>query len=199
MAAESTALALPPAAEPVRPRVLFVGTALAAAGWWMGIASMLGLYLSTRAEVLAAKEPWLPDGAYFPLTPGNLAMFTLAFSALAVLWAVDAVRNDDRPMAYLALAITVLLGVATINLYAWMWKNMSIPVSTRAGLLIMTITGAHVAMIICGLVFVAVMIFRTLGGEYSGRDREGLVSAALFWFATILAFVPIWIGVFIAK
>jgi hypothetical protein len=43
------------------------------------------------------------------------------------------------------------------------------------------------------------MTFRTLGGEYHGRDREGLVAAALFWFVTIAAYAVIWYAIFVTK
>ena len=56
-----------------------------------------------------------------------------------------------------------------------------------------------VAMIIVGLVYAAVMTFRTLGGEYQGRDREGLTAAALFWYVTTASMVVIWYVVFITK
>ena len=29
------------------------------------------------------------------------------------------------------------------------------------------------------------MTIRTIGGEYSGRDPEGIVAAALFWYVTV--------------
>ncbi len=197
--ATSAALALPPAAPPARPRVLLVGTALAAAGTLMAFAGLIGVYLSQRAAVLTQGGAWLPKGTSIPLTPGSIGMATMALSAVTIWWAVDAVGRNDRPSAYLALGLTIMFGLAVINSTTFLYTQMGLGVNTRAGLLVYTVTGAHLAMIVAGLVFAVVMTFRTLGGEYHGRDREGLVAAALFWYATIAVYAVIWYAIYITK
>ena len=195
----STALALPPAAPPARPRVLLVGTALASAATVMAFAGLLGYYASTRASVVAEGTRWLPDGSNIPLTPGNVAFATMLISAVSVWWAVDAVGKNDRQMAYLALGLTIMFGVAVINATTFLFSQMALPVASTPGALIYTITGAHLAMLVLGMVYLSVMVLRTLGGEYSGRDREGLVAAALFWFVTIAVHSAIWYTIYIVK
>ena len=197
--ATSAALALPPAAPPARPRVLLVGTALAVAGTVMAFAGLIGVYLSQRHAVLAQGGTWLPEGTEIPLTPGSIGMATMALSAATIWWAVDAVGRNDRPSAYLALGLTIMFGLAVINSTTFLYTQMDLAVNTRTGLLVYAVTGAHLAMIVAGLVFAAVMTFRTLGGEYHGRDREGLVSAALFWYATIAVYTVIWYAIYITK
>lgn len=198
MAADAT-LALPPAAPPARPRVLLVGTVLAGVAAATAIFGMLGIYLATRASVLAEGGTWLPDGSSIPLTPGNMAMATMLISGVTMWWAVYAVGNNDRQGAYLALGLTILFGVAVINATTFLFTQINLPVATVPGLMIYAITGAHIAMIIAGLVYAAVMTFRTLGGEYHGRDREGLVAASLFWYITIAVQVVIWYAIYVTK
>jgi len=193
------ALALPPAPQPARPRVLLVGTALAAAGAFMGIVGLVGVYLSARANALATGGTWLPAGSNIPLTPGNMAFGTMLLSGVSMWWAVDAVGKNDRQMAYLALALTIFFGVAVINATSFLYSQMDLAVSSTPGVLVFAVTGAHLAMIIIGLVFAAVMTFRTLGGEYHGRDREGLTAAALFWYVTIAAHAVIWLAIYVTK
>ena len=195
----STALALPPAAPPARPRVLLVGTALASAATVMAFVGLLGYYASTRAAVVAEGTRWLPEGSNIPLTPGNMAFATMLISAVSVWWAVDAVGKNDRQMAYLALGLTIMFGVAVINATTFLFSQMALPVASTPGALIYTITGAHLAMLVLGMVYLSVMVLRTLGGEYSGRDREGLVAAALFWFVTIAVHSAIWYTIYNVK
>jgi heme/copper-type cytochrome/quinol oxidase subunit 3 len=114
-------------------------------------------------------------------------------------WAVYSVGNNDRPMAYLALGLTIFFGLAVINATSFLYTEAGLAVTTETGLLFYAITGTHIAMIIAGLVFASVMTIRTLGGEYQGRDREGLVAAALFWYVTIAAMAPIWYAIYITK
>ena len=196
----ATAMALPTAAAPARPRVLLVGTAMAAAAAFMGIVGLVGVYLSARADALAVEgATWLPEGSNLPLTPGNMAFATMLLSGVTLWWAVDAVGKNDRPMAYLALGLTIFFGIAVVNATSFLYTQSGLPVRSTPGVLVYTVTGAHLAMIIIGLVYAAVMTFRTLGGEYHGRDREGLTAAALFWYVTIAAHAVIWLAVYVTK
>lgn len=198
MAADAT-LALPPAAPPARPRVLLVGTALASIGTFMAFAGLLGIYLSARSAVIHKGVAWLPKGASIPLTPGNMGFATMLLSGVTMWWAVDAVGRNDRQSAYLGLGLTIFFGLAVINATSFTYTQMHLPVRTTPGVFIYAVTGAHLAMIIAGLVFATVMTFRTLGGEYQGRDREGLTAAAVFWYATIAVSAVIWLAIYVTK
>jgi cytochrome c oxidase subunit 3 len=76
---------------------------------------------------------------------------------------------------------------------------MGITVHDPVGLLIFTITGMHLAMTGAGMLFVGLMAFRALGGQYSGRDREGIVAAAMYWHVTVIVFAVIWFTIFVTK
>ena len=43
------------------------------------------------------------------------------------------------------------------------------------------------------------MTIRTLGGEYAGRDREGIVAAALFWYVTVAMYAVVWYAIYVTK
>jgi heme/copper-type cytochrome/quinol oxidase subunit 3 len=192
-------LALPAPAAPARPRVLLIGTALASAAAFMAFVGLVGVYAAARADVVSRGSTWLPEGSTIPLTPANIGMATMLISAVTLWWAVDAVGRNDRQMAYLALGLTMLFGLAVINATSFLYTQMGLSVGSTAGVLIYTITGAELAMIVVGLVFAAVMTFRTLGGEYHGRDREGLTAAVLFWYVTIAVHAVIWYAIYITQ
>jgi len=192
-------IGLPPPPPPARPRVLLIGTGFALAGIVLAFAGLIGLYLGRRAAALEANRPWLPKGVTIDLTPGNVAMVGLAISAVVVQWAVYSISNDDRPRTYLALGLTVLLGGAYINGMAFNYTQMGITVHDPVGLLIFAITGMHLAMAGAGMIFLGLMAFRALGGQYSGRDREGIVAAAMYWDVTVLVFAAIWFTIFVTK
>jgi cytochrome c oxidase subunit 3 len=193
-------LALPSPAQPTRPRLTLIGTALAAAAVFMMFAGLIGIYLSYRTESLATTGKWLPTGSTIPLTPANTAFLTLILSVITMRWAVYAVTNNDRPHAYFALGLTIFFGLCFINMTSFLYSQMHLGVSkSPAGVLIYVITGAHIALVVVALVYAVLMTFRTLGGEYAGRDREGITAASLFWYATVAVFAVIWYAIYVTK
>jgi heme/copper-type cytochrome/quinol oxidase subunit 3 len=189
----------PPPAPPARPRVLLIGTGFTLAGIVLAFAGLIGLYVGRRAAALEANTPWLPKGVSIDPTAANVAMVGLVISAFVVQWAVYSIAEDDRPRAYLALGLAILLGAAYINGMAFNYTQLHITVHDQVGLLIFTITGMHLAMAGAGMIFLALMAFRTLGGQYSGRDREGIVAAAIYWDVTVAVYAVIWFAIFVTK
>lgn len=192
-----------PPAPPRRPRVLLVGTTLAAAASIALFGALLGAYFAVRADFLASgQEQWLPDGATIPLSPGNMTMVTLVMSLVTVQWAVHAGKRSDRGHAYFAIALTVLLGVAHVVQIGYLWTQWGLPLNgepTLQAVLLFTILGLHVAMVAAALVFLTLMFLRSLGGQFTGRDVEGLSAAALYWYVTVAIFTVIWYGILIVK
>ncbi len=189
----------PPPPPPARPRVLLLATAMALIPITMAFAGLLGLYAQLRSDAIKETGGWLPKGVVIDLTPGNVAMAGLAISAVVVHWAIYCISNDDRPRAYIALGLTALLGGAFINSMAFYWTQMGITVHDGVGALIFAITGLHVAMVAGGMAFVGLVAFRALGGQYSGRDREGLTAAAVYWDVSVLVYAAIWFTIFVTK
>jgi cytochrome c oxidase subunit III len=192
--------ALAPPPSPQRPRTLVIGTALATAATLMAFVGLLAVYVSLRQEAEANGSAWLPEGAVIPLTAPNMAFTTLLMSVVTMQWGVYAIRNRDRANGYLALGITVLLGLAFINSTAYLYSQMGLAIAdSLAGVLIYAISGAHLAMTGAGLVFAVLVTFRALGGEFSDRDRDGLTAAAFFWYATVAVYSVIWYVIYVMK
>lgn len=199
MAATSPALAPPPA--PARPRVLLIATAFVAAAAAMALLALVGVYLAERADVLAdPRGVWFPEEASLPLTPPNMSAVTLLMSSVTIQWAVYAIGNDDRTNANVAMGLTLVFGFAYLNSATYLLSQLNLGVAeSLPGLLIHAIGGMHVALVAAAMIFVVLMAFRTLGGQYSSRDREGVAAAALFWHVTVALYLVIWYAVYITK
>jgi heme/copper-type cytochrome/quinol oxidase subunit 3 len=65
--------------------------------------------------------------------------------------------------------------------------------------LIYVITGAHVAMLIAAMVFVALGAFRALAGQYTARQSDGIQAASYFWCATMVMYTLIYYGIYVTK
>jgi heme/copper-type cytochrome/quinol oxidase subunit 3 len=199
-AVTASPLAAAPPPAPRRPRVLLIGSAFGAVASALTIVAMLAAYLQLRANRIADGVTALPDGVVLPLTPGTMGLVTLSMSVVTMAWIVHSLRNDDRTHAYLGLGLTILLGVAFINSTAYLYQQlaMGLTASGTAGLLY-AVTGAHLVMVVVGLVFIAVMGFQALGGQLTGRDAEGMSAAALYWYVTVAVYVAVWYGIYITK
>ena len=201
LALHQDAIGAPPVAPPARPRVLLIGTGLACAGIVMAFAGLLGLYAERRATVLRGGGAWMPKDVVIDLTPFNVAFIGLIISLVVLHWAVYAIGNDDRIRAYLALGLSALLGAAYVNSICFAYTQMGFKAADPSGVgtLVYAITGLHLAMAGAGVVFIGLMAFRTLGGQYSGRDREGLVAVLIYWYVTVAVYAAVWFTIFVTK
>jgi heme/copper-type cytochrome/quinol oxidase subunit 3 len=198
-----------PPATPRRPRVLLVASALAAAASALTILTMLAGYAGLRSDILAdqveqgvpAEEiTALPEDAQIPLTPGTMNVGTLVMSAITAAWIVYALRNRDRAHAYLALGLTILFGVAFITQTVFLYTEMGFAIGgSPQAILVYAITGTHIAMVVGGLLFLAVMGFHALGGQLTGRDADSMSAATLYWYATVAVYIAIWYGIYVTK
>jgi len=185
---------LPPAVLPRRRQLLF-GSVFAAAASGMFLATMLGLYLEARS---AAGDTWLSDHI-IPLAQPNVILFSLLLSAITAQWAVYAIARDDRGNTYLAIAMTEMFGLAAVVQTWFLYTQIGLGVDQAEGALFYGVTGGHLAMIIAGLVFFALVGFRTLGGSYSSAYPDGVSAAALFWHVTVGLYMVVWLAVYIMK
>jgi heme/copper-type cytochrome/quinol oxidase subunit 3 len=159
--AESSTLSLESAAPPPvlpRRRELLFGTAFATAGVVMAMATLIGVYISTRDANGAA---WLSVNA-IPLTQPNMQLLTIGMSAVTMQWAVWSINRDDRYHTYLALGITLLLGAAFVNQTTFLYNQAGIVMIQAEGPLFYAVTAGHLAMVAAGMIFMALMGLRTL-------------------------------------
>jgi heme/copper-type cytochrome/quinol oxidase subunit 3 len=166
----------------------------------MVIVALVALYAQMRADVVGSGKTWLPKAADLQLMPGNVGLATLVMSLVTVSWIAYALRNDDRVHALLASGLSLLLGAAYINMVAYGWQQLGLGINdSPQALMIYTITGLHVAMTGVGLAYLAVMAFRALGGQLTGRAAEGMHAAVLYWYMTVGAYAVVWYAITITK
>jgi heme/copper-type cytochrome/quinol oxidase subunit 3 len=189
-----TALALPRAAQPRRRELLFA-TAFATAGVAMCLLTLMGAYLAARN---AAGAQWLVDNN-IPLAQPNMQMLTLAMSVVTMQWAVYSISRDDRTHTSLALGVTLLLGAAFVNQTTFLYKQAGVTMAQPEGPVFYAVTGGHLAMVLAGIIFLLLMGFRALGGQFSSRQPDGISAAAVYWHACVALYVVVWVGVYIMK
>jgi heme/copper-type cytochrome/quinol oxidase subunit 3 len=185
------------APPPARPHVLLVATLLASVAAVAAYMGIIAVYLAERASVVPDGE-WLPSGA-LDLTTPNLMLAGFGLSLVFMHWSVQAIGNDDRRHAWIALALVLVVGAYYFTGTGFLLNQSGLTVSEPVGALVYAAIGAHLALAGAGLLYTAVMAFRTLGGQYSAKDREGLVSATVFWWAVAITYSVLWYAIYITK
>ncbi len=182
-------------APPIRRRELLFATAFASAGVVMVFATLVGAYLAARN---AGGEAWL-EGSRIPLTQANMQMATMVMAAVTMQWAVYSISRDDRLHSYLALGITLLLGLAFVNQTTFLVKQANVVLSEPGGALFYAVVGTHTAMVLGGIVYIALMAFRALAGQFSSRQPDGISAAAVYWYVCVATYAVVWIAVYVMK
>jgi cytochrome c oxidase subunit 3 len=186
-------------AVPTRPRTLVIASAFGTGSVLMYFGGLFALYFSIRADALAWGSQWYPEGA-IQLVPGGMNMATLAMSAITMAWAVQAVLNDDRVHAMIAMALTAVLGIAMVNQTVFYFMDIGLPVdASEAATMLYVIVGSHLVMVAVGVLWLGMLLLRTLGGQDTNRHRDLVSAAALYWYAAVAVYSVIWVGIYIAK
>ena len=200
------AVSAPPAPELSRNRTLLVGTAFASGAVIMLFVGLFSVYISIRQQnevnieqLLQGGFLWFPEGAV-QIAPGTMMMFTTWISVATMAWAVQAFRNDDRRNAYVALGLTMLMGAAVVNQMAFAIFDFGLPVdrSTPATLLF-TLYGSYIVLLSVAIAFVFLMFMRAIAGQFNSKNADGIEAAAIFWYATVILYHPIWYLITITK
>lgn len=184
-----------PVANLPRRRGLVFASAYAAGGSAIVVLTLLGMYLEKRSET---GDAWLADNN-IPLTQPTMQLFTLAMSIFTVQWVVHAIARDNRNHAYLASAITLLLGLAVINQTWFLYTEVGLGMNQTEGPYFYAVTGAHLAMLCAAILFLGLNTLRALGGSLSSRRPDGLSAAALYWHVTAGLYFLVWLGVYVLK
>ena len=198
-------LALPPASQPAPRRQVFVGTAVAGAAGLMLIGGMLATWLKFRADAPVREsmkrgfiKDWMPAKIVVPEVAANMILLGLFVICIMAQWAVYSAKRNDRTHTGLALGVTALLALASINAQIFIWTQMG--VGARDGAfhsMFYAATGTMTALLLSGLVYTAVSAFRYLGGRTKVVE---LVSAhALYWYFLTAAFSALWFVIYVQK
>lgn len=194
-----------PAPELQRNRTLLVGTAFAAVASIMVFIGLFAVYISIRQnnEFLVENglggSLWFPEGAV-QIAPGTMMLFTTWISAFSMAWAVQAIKNDDRRNAYAALGLTLLMGAAVINQMAFAIGDFGLPVDrSTPALMLYVLYGSYIVFLAIAVTFVFLMMIRAIAGQFNSRNADGIQAAAIYWYATVIMYMPVWYLITITK
>ncbi len=182
-----------------RPRTVLVGTMFASGAALMVYFGLLAVYVSQRAQVRLAGDEWFPEGVV-ELGPSGWIFWTLILSVFTVQWAVQAIQNNDRPNAFVALGLTGLFGAAIFNQMWFIINDTGFSLaSNQAQFLFFVLNGAFIVFLIGAVIFLAITTLRALLGQYGPSQSDGVAAAAMFWNTVAFMYWATWIAIYVTK
>src|ERR1700748_3725439 len=148
--------------------------------------------LSSIPEVQAAWQSWPPKGVE-TVAPWHLPLvntLTLLLSGTTVTWAHHALQVGDRKGAKWGLILTIVLGCLFTSIQAYEYHEIITEKfffnseAANAGLYgssFFMATGFHGFHVLIGTIFLAVCLFRLLGGGFTPKQHFGFEAAAWYW------------------
>ncbi len=137
-------------------------------------------------HVLGTETPMWPPKGVLTFDPWNLPLLNtmiLLLSGTTVTWAHHSLLEGNRKGLITGLAFTVLLGLAFTTCQAIEYSHA--PFAFSGGGIYASVfflaTGFHGFHVIIGTIFLAVCLFRAMGGAFTPQRHFGLEAAAWYW------------------
>jgi heme/copper-type cytochrome/quinol oxidase subunit 3 len=188
-----------PSAEVTRPRTVLVGTMFASAAAFMAFVGVVLVYIRERSQARAVGAEWFPDGTV-ELGPAGFVFATLILSIFTVQWAVQAINNEDRTNALVALALSGLFGAAVFNQLWFIINDTGFALSANTPqFMFFVVLGTFAALMISAVAFVALTFLRALIGQFGPRKADSVAAAAFYWNTVVAMYAIAWYVIFVTK
>lgn len=198
MATESTPLALPAGGGSRESRVAQPMAALLGGA---GVAAFTGALVAAYLTLRAGIGEWPPEDVEFDNYLGTTLTLTLLLSMLSLEWAVYAVRNSFRGQALTGLGITLGLGLAFL---VGLWYLVDARIEYDAGahayaVIVFTMVLATATTVAAAGGWLLLSLLRVAGGQLSAANVELMRANAWFWHFVVVAWIAVWLAVFVTK
>jgi heme/copper-type cytochrome/quinol oxidase subunit 3 len=177
-------------------------------GWWGMV-----LFVATEATLFTVllasyfyirfktSSGWPPDGIADPKLLRALVMTALLTASGFVMYAAETgIRRGRRRALVLGLGATFLLGLAFLGLQIWETVVVAREFTPRTdtyGSLVFTITGAHSAHLVVGLLLLAWVQVRAWFRAYTPGRHLGVQMAAMYWYFVVVVQVAIFVSLYL--
>jgi cytochrome c oxidase subunit 3 len=165
--------ARPEMSGPVLGMVLFVASEA------MFFAAFFGGYFTIRANAPVWPPPDVP---HLKIDIASILTVVLVVSSVAVQLSLRATREGRRRQALWWLGATIGLGVLFLGLQLYDYSQLGFGLKDGVfGTLFYVMTGIHMAHVIGGVVFLALVFGQGLRGRLSPTHHDPLAAGAIYW------------------
>jgi cytochrome c oxidase subunit III len=164
--------AKPEISGPVMGMILFVASEA------MFFAAFFGGFFTIKAN-----EPvWPPPGIQLKTDVATILTVILVTSSVCVQIAMRAIRGGAPRRATLWLGITIGLGIAFLALQVYDYSQLGFGLKDGVfGTLFYVMTGIHMAHVVGGVVFLALVFSQLVRGRVTREHHDPLAAGAIYW------------------
>ena len=157
--------------------------------WW-GMAFFIASEALIFANLIAAylyleirNGNWRPPVDYIIPIVGSVLLFG---SSIPIRFAGDAITKGNQRNLKLVLAFTLLMGAGFlvglfIEYYGAIVDHNFTPSSSLQGSCFFALTGLHASHVIVGLIFLFVLLMRSLRGDFTPKKHWAIVAGEMYW------------------
>ena len=158
----------------------------------MFFGGLFAAYFNARASVPAG-EWHPPPGGHLDLPLAAVLTVILVVSSFTMQFGVWAIRRGDTGKLKLWTGITLALGITFLAGQLYDYSQLGFGISDGVfGTVFYTLTGFHGAHVFGGAVGLAIILARTMRGQFSARNHIAVEAVSMYWH-----FVDVvWIAVF---
>lgn len=163
----------PEMSGPVLGMVLFVASEA------MFFAAFFGGYFTIKANA----PEWPPPGTpHLKIGIATILTVILVISSITVQLSLRAIRGGNRGRSTMWLGITILLGICFLGLQLYDYSELGFGLKDGVfGTLFYVMTGIHMAHVIGGVVFLALVFGQARRGRLSATHNDPLAAGAIYW------------------
>ncbi len=163
----------PEMSGPVLGMVLFVASEA------MFFAAFFGGYFTIKANA----PEWPPAGTpHLKIDIATILTVILIVSSITVQLSLRSIRGGDRGRSTMWLGITILLGICFLGLQLYDYSQLGFGLKDGVfGTLFYVMTGIHMAHVIGGVVFLALVFGQARRGRLSSTHHDPLAAGAIYW------------------
>jgi len=122
-----------------------------------------------------------------------IATIILVTSSFVIQWAVMSIARGNRTGLIWGLFISITLGLVFLAMQMYDYSQLHFRADdTIYGTTFFTLTGFHGAHVAGGVIFMGVILARSLAGQFSAKHHEAVEACSFYWH-----FVDVvWIALF---
>jgi heme/copper-type cytochrome/quinol oxidase subunit 3 len=163
-------------------------------------ANLIASYLYLRVRSGGAWPPALDHlpakPLDFELTAINTAI--LVGSSFVMHFAISGLKRGNRTLFVWLLGLTIVMGVTFLSLQAYEYVHNGFgPWDGLFGSVFYTLTGFHGAHVTFGVLFMLVIFFRGLRGDFTQSKHFGVTSVEMYWHFVDVVWVFLFVVLYV--